>query len=101
MVMLKTLSRVAFDSHCRTTVPSHAQTEIAGKQTTANAQATMATDRSVRSGASSVMADRHMAQALGFTHWKAAACRKVIGRLSASRSAIGAAVAIFNASQSR
>lgn len=77
--MLNTRSRVARNNHCRTTVPSHAQTEIACKQTTAKAPATMATERKERSEALSVIADRHMAQAFGFTHWNAATCGKVIG----------------------
>jgi hypothetical protein len=41
-----------------------------------------------------------MAQALGLTHWKAAACRKVIGLEPAPLSETPLAVAIFQASHS-
>jgi hypothetical protein len=49
-----------------------------------------------------VRAEITIIQALGFTHWKAAACQKVMGRAAALASGVlGAEVAIFQASQRR
>lgn len=44
MTMLNALRRAEFDNHCLITVPSHAHTDIAGKQTKAKAIATTKTE---------------------------------------------------------